>query len=133
MYYPKYFSIRELVPEPVLVEFGEARCWRLLDDRILRLADLVRETYGPMVCNNWATGGDRTQSGLRVPGQQFYRATSQHAYGRALDLIPRTTDITLVRQGIVNERQKFHLCRGLERDVSWLHIDVRNSDKLEIF
>jgi len=114
--------------------YGEF-CWSFLDERILIIADKLRKRYGPMNCNTWHYGGDRTESGLRAPGQKHYRPTSQHAFGRAVDLIPLDTYAVEIRNDLKkNGIQVLDLPNYIdsvtfEDNVSWLHVDVRNGPK----
>lgn len=130
MYRCEHFRIEELVPPEAmdLVE-NEAILWWLFDDRLLRVADRLRKDYGPMTVNDWPWGGEYTDSGLRLPGSQYYIPTSQHAHGRALDLKPREVSVGEVRQDITG-RLRDYMCQvtGVELGVSWLHIDVRNTN-----
>ena len=43
----KYFTIQELVNPTLLAKIGEETAWKMFDDRLLRLADKIREKYGP--------------------------------------------------------------------------------------
>lgn len=129
-YEPKYFSIEELVPHDALDKYGEARCWWLMDDRILKVADLLREDFGALVCNNWSTGGNFSHSGFRIPKYDRYSVTSQHAHGRALDLKPKRCTAQDMREAIMQDRERYGVITGLEMDVSWLHIDCRSYDGL---
>jgi hypothetical protein len=128
----KWFVIEELVDKETLEKFGEDRCWNLFDDRLLMAADIIREDHGPMIVNNWHVGGSRTESGLRVPGMKHFSPTSQHTYGRALDSILVKAELEAVQIDIVTDRDRYHMITGLEvgPDVTWLHIDTRNSDRL---
>jgi len=45
IYKCKHFGIKELVSEGTYNKRGE-KAWQLLDDRILRTIDFLRETYG---------------------------------------------------------------------------------------
>ena len=42
----KYFKISELVNPTLLKQIGEETAWKLFDDRLLRMADKIREKYG---------------------------------------------------------------------------------------
>jgi len=134
-YKPKYFTIEELVSKETLDLYGEKKCWLMLDDRILKAFDMLRDKYGRIVVNNWATGGNRTESGLRVPGMKYYSPTSQHSFGRALDGILLNADLATVQRDIITDRDTWSMITGLERgkSVTWLHGDCRNDTRLQIF
>lgn len=125
MYIPKYFTVAECFPPHIVRLWGTA-AWSVYDERILRTADLLRQEFGPMACN---TGG-MTQCGFRTNSPAGSR--SQHQYGRALDLHPRLITAEEVRGFIIEsqwEPWSEHIT-FLETDISWLHIDCRNWDKV---
>jgi len=117
MHKPKYFTARECFPIPALAD------WRRFDDRILKTADLLREDFGPMTGNE----GILKNCGLRT--DEKYRG-SQHFYGRALDLHPKRTTAEKIRVEIIKNPGRYPHITFLEIDVSWLHIDCRNGDRL---
>lgn len=136
MYICKHFAIQELVGPDLFNETDDPDLlWWLFDDRLLRVADQLREAYGPMTVNDWLWGGGYTDSGFRTPESGYYSITSQHSHGRALDLKPSDVSVERIRRDIV-ERKRDYLkaVTGLELGVSWLHIDVRNTGgKLHTF
>lgn len=127
---PKYFDIYELVPPNVIDRLSNP--WVLFDSRILHTADRLRERYGPMVVNNWDQGGNFQLSGWRPGDCSVGALFSQHKYGRALDLKPQDIDAESIRQDILADpwNTTFAYITCVELDVSWLHIDCRNWDKL---
>lgn len=130
IYEPKYFKIEELVSRDALDKYGESRCWWLLDDRILRAADLLREDFGSITINNWNAGGHYSYSGFRIPKYDRYSVTSQHSHGRALDLHPKRCTPDEMREKIIEDRERYHMITGLEMAVNWVHIDCRNYEGL---
>lgn len=134
MYVCEHFKIYELVPPDVYYE-RQNLAWELMDDRLLITLDRLRERYGMMIINNWHWGGDRYWSGLRTPGSPFYRPYSQHTFGRAadclfLDLSPKTARKEILEN--INDFD-FELISGVELGVGWLHIDVRNCERIKKF
>lgn len=134
MYTCKHFSLHELVPPQVYNDRGE-KAWELIDDRVLRTIDLLRERYGSMTINNYFWGGDRRWSGLRTIGSQYYSPYSQHAFGRAVDCLFKDTTAEDVRQDIRRNLHNpiFNMIRSIELEVSWLHFDVRNCHRLKTY
>lgn len=131
------FSIQELVHPEIYDERGDL-AWHLLDERIVQVADVIRNRYGPTYCNTWAFGssvidayGYRDMSGLR-PASLASSIYSQHCYGRALDLIFQDVSAYQVRQDIIhNNGINFSYPVVLEcmldgEEISWLHIAVGN-------
>lgn len=127
MYQCEHFSIQELVPPDLYKEHEEWVLWFQFDDRLLKVLDRLRATYGPMTVNNWSWGGSLTQSGLRTPKSKYYSFTSQHAHGRAVDARPKDCSVETIRKDILELKYEWMAdITGLELKVSWLHIDTRN-------
>ena len=136
MYQCKFFQIRELVPPDIFDKRGD-RAWELLDERLLFTLDGLRGRYGRMTVNNWHWGGDRMWSGIRTPGSPFYNESSQHSLsrGRAADIIFSEISAEDVRADILAHQNEppFDLIMAMETGVPWLHIDVRNCDRIKLF
>jgi len=134
MYTCKHFRIQELVPPAIYDARGE-KAWELLDERLLITLDKLRDRYGPVTVNNWHSGRDREWSGLRTKDSPFYSPTSQHSFGRAADCLFSHTDAESVRQEILAapDDASFKLIGSIELGVSWLHVDVRNCERIKAF
>lgn len=130
MYKCKHFKAHELVPPSIYERFGE-RSFMFLDERILRLCDALRDRFGSATINNYKYGGDRVASGLRSPDSPYYSPTSQHSFGRAVDILFKDYSAEHVRDQIKSGCFDFcHIVSSmtLEDGVSWLHIDIRNGN-----
>lgn len=129
----KYFTLEEIVPRDIYVQYGgkEDKLWLLFDNRILRIADAVRKRYGRVLCNTWKYGGSTQHRGFRPFGLAFGAELSQHKFGRALDLFPLDNPVEGVREDIIalQNHRDFKELMAIELKVSWLHLDVRNWDK----
>jgi len=135
-YKPKYFSLKELVPEEFYHENkhrGDYLWTICFDPRALWTADKLRERFGSMTVNTWEWPNIKKHQyrGYRPPSCTIGSKLSQHRYGRALDLIPRDIGSEIVRQEILKDPfcKDFQHITCLETDISWLHFDVRNWDK----
>ena len=130
IYIPKYFRIEELVPKTLFEQYKhkQDRLWWTLDQRVLWTSDALRKRYGKMVANTWLWGGDHQERGLRLVGTTTGASLSQHLFGRANDLVPIQITAEEIRQDIINnpEFEEFKYITCIERDVWWLHYDVRN-------
>ena len=128
MYIPKYFKIYELVPPEVYDSTNDKdKLWFLFDDRILQIADVLREKFGKMVCNTWWWGGNSKYRGYRPFDCKVGAKYSQHKFGRALDLVPLEAPVDKVRQYLIDNYELYRrYVTGIELGVSWLHIDCRN-------
>ena len=120
-----------ILPEFVSKEFWDKHGWNSLwyiDSRIIESCQKLRDKLGiPLTINNWYYGGDRQESGLRVPGMKNYSPTSQHAFGRAVDIISKDMSAEEMRQHIYEKRHDYPHIKAIERKVNWLHIDCRNT------
>lgn len=132
LYIPEYFTIQELVPEYVYKERGEL-AWELLDPLLLETIDVVRRKFGPATINNWHIGGNRQWSGLRTAASPVGSQYSQHMFGRAADMIFKDTTSDEATMFIMKNQSKFPLITGIELNVGWLHIDVRNTKGVKVF
>ena len=132
MYKCKHFAIHELVPPDVYKERGE-RAWELLDDRLLITVDALRDMYGQMTINNYFWNGPRHWSGLRTPDSPYYSPYSQHTFGRAADCLFEVHTAEHVRNEILANRTMFEHINSIELGVSWLHFDVRNTQRIKTY
>ena len=145
----EYFCIQEYVPPHVYEARGE-KAWQLIDDRLITVNDLLRKEFGPMIINTWhsdklqAAYKLRQWSGLRdieyyrKPWmtsekliEEFAKHWSQHIYGRASDSIFRDADAEEVRRAIMKNPYRYGNINAIEKNVSWLHGDVRNYGNVE--
>lgn len=138
MYQCKHFNIPELVPPELYNNNKNSlyKLWWLFPKVLLITIDKLRETYGPVYCNTYIFNFNkpRVASGLRLPDSKYYSETSQHSYANAVDLIWFANDVEKIRKDIIDKKYEWMKnIKGLELDVSWLHIDFRNSDKLITF
>lgn len=132
MYKCRHFAIHELVPPGVYSDRGE-KAWQLLNPDMLQTIDAMRDRYGPMTINNYMFGGNRKESGLRVPGCDHYRPYSQHSLGNAFDAVFKLVSAEEVRQDILKGGIQLPHLHGMELDISWFHGDCRNADGLVTF
>ena len=136
MYKCENFAIHELVPPKVYQKRGE-KAWELLDPRLLITLDRLRERYGPIRVNDYGyrNPGNRQWSWLRTPGSPHFSPTSQHTFGRAADCLFSDVEVEQVRKDILAnpDDHAFKLINSIELDVSWLHVDVRNCERIKAF
>ncbi len=132
MYTPKYFKAYEVVPREVYEEWGE-RSLMFMDDRILRNADALRERYGSITINDWYWGGNNQWRGLRTEDSPYGTQYSQHRFGRAIDHIFKDVTAEEVRQDILKSPELFPLIMSMELGTSWLHVDCRNTQRIQTY
>lgn len=134
MYKCKHFVIEELV-DPSTHALRGNLAWELLDDRLLMTIDMLRDRYGQMKINDWKWGGDRNWSGLRTVDSPWFSTYSQHTFGRAADIIFNDITAEEVRKDILRESEmvEFRYINSFEEGTSWLHIDIRNTNRIKTF
>lgn len=132
IYLPKNFILQEFVGPDVFDEFGE-RAWQFLDIRAIESIDKFRDFIGKSITiNNWHVGGDRKESGLRIPGYEYHKKFSQHSFGRAFDHLVDGMEPSEVQEIWIENADRFRI-GGIEKAKTWTHVDWRQSEKLVIF
>ena len=119
-----------------------------MDSRVTWTAVQLRKLFGTMICNDYLWGGKNTNRGFRnmieLIDWEYYKQTgeiitffssitSQHCYGRGLDSTFKKILVKDVRDYIIkhNDKEEFKYITALEKDVPWLHFDVRNFQMLD--
>jgi len=137
MYVPKHFVLEELLPRQIYFDLMREDkldyAWGIFDDRILWTADALRIRYGKMIVNTWKWGGLSQFRGWRPFDCKVGADWSQHKFGRALDLVPAEVSVEKIRSDIKAEPflEHFMYITCIEDNVSWLHFDCRNWDKIK--
>ncbi len=128
---PIHFRVEEFVPPEAFKKRGQ-KAIELMDDRIIITADQLKKAFpdGTITINNWVWGGSRVSSGLRIPSSPHYSSTSQHSFGRAIDAVFSSYHIDEVRGHILANPDKFPHINFMEVDISWLHVDCRNCERI---
>ena len=122
----KNLFLDEYIPQKVYMQYI-THPWiliGLIDERLIKADQLLRDHFGSVTINNWIDGKDRNWSGLRNPESPDYKPESQHAVGRASDKLFTNATAEEVRIYI----KKNYLILGItsiEENVSWVHSDVR--------
>jgi len=135
----KNFTLAELVPRDMYEAHGD-KCIHLIDDRIIHIAQLLRDEFGVMVCNTWHNFSARNESEIKYRGWRPWdhksAKFSAHKFGRAIDLVSPKRDVQEMREHIIeHHKEKFSIIRRIENKVGWLHVDVANTmtDELIVF
>jgi len=137
-----YFKIYELVSEQVYNKYGES-AWRFFDPRLLETLDWVRLNLNkPIIINNWYWGGHLDERGLRCNLDSIVKnATlrnklycSAHTRGMAVDFTVEGMTAQEVRNWLINNKDLIPSPIRLEKDVSWVHLDVVDTgEKIYLF
>jgi len=61
-----------------------------------------------------------------------YRPLSQHTYGRAVDIVSNKMPAQEMREHILKNRDKYPYITRMENNVTWLHIDIKDTQQEEI-
>lgn len=129
----KHFKIQEFVDKKTYNKFGEF-AYAFIDDRIISVLHRLREDIErPIIINDWSWGGKNQWRGLRTIDSEYYSKYSQHSFGRAVDFDVKGMDAKEVREYIKEHIHNYSEIKGMEEDVNWVHIDVRNQDKFKTF
>lgn len=82
----KYFDIQEFIDPATYSEEGENSI-TFIDKKLIDIAEFVRETLGkPVTINNWHTGGQYKESGLRNKNTTTGAKRSAHKLGKGIDV-----------------------------------------------
>lgn len=134
----KRFAIHELVDKDTFALLGDG-AWGLVSWKIIETIDKLKEVFplGSMTINNYFWGGSREWSGLRTPDSPYYSAKSMHSMQedgvfKAVDIVFSKYTAQNVREFILSNQDMFPLIRRMEDGVSWVHIDVKTTNKTEI-
>ncbi len=131
MYIPQYFILQEWLPEffyKVNINQYKDRLWLMFDNRLLWTYDQLRKRYGRIIMNDWFWGGSNQYRGWRPFDCPIGAWLSQHKFGRGGDSI-FVLSAEEIRQDIMQhqDEEDFQYISVIEKDVNWLHIDIRNS------
>ena len=136
-----YFGIKELVSPVVYNKWGE-QAWMFFNPLVLEDLDTIRETWGSsIIINNWATGGNLKQCGLRsnmddmVIDKTFKGKLylSSHCLGCGFDLHAGNGLNNKLWQHcydlILHKKLKtFRRLENLKLTKGWVHIDTYQTD-----
>lgn len=141
MYKCKHFKIQELVSKQVFEKYGE-KAWEFFDDRFLKTIDWLRDVLQkPILINTWHQKGISQQQGFRSNLERFVvnkteegaLYCTQHMFGRAADMEIMGMTADEFRKWAVKNADQFPYPVWIEDNVSWVHIDTRQSDKQKVY
>lgn len=127
-YAPLHFVAQEFVPKALYEKLGDAAL-AFMDEGIMIACDHVREYFGvPVTINDWHRGGNNQWRGLRTMQCTIGAPNSMHRLGKACDLILKGVSAEVARREILSHREIFYPhIRRMEDDVTWLHIDNKDT------
>jgi hypothetical protein len=127
----KYFGIKELVCNHTLAAFGE-KSWQFLNTELLETLLVLRRDIFKVATN--VNYGSMTQRGLRCNLCQLVKEKSSknqiylssHCVGGGLDIDFKGFTAEQSREIIRKNADKLPYPVRLEKDVTWVHIDIYN-------
>jgi len=96
------------------------------------MLDALREKFGPIVVNNWHSGGRFKDSGLRHPTSKVGAKASAHKQGKAFDCKFISAKLSDVHAFILKHPDQFPKIKRLEcltATPTWLHFDTRETGR----
>ncbi len=129
----KNFYLDEYIPKSLYLkwEHSPTVLFGILDYRMIKANQMLRDKFGPVIINNWWHGGDRQWSGFRTPDSPHYSPTSQHSHGRASDKLFTEATAYEVRKYIKMHYKALGIT-CIEENVDWVHTDFRWTNKGEL-
>lgn len=122
------FNLKEFVDPKTYAKWGVSSIWQI-DVRLVPIAQVLRDHYGPVRINDWAWGGKYQDSGYRPKDCKIGAALSQHRRGCAIDVKIKGVLSREVRAYIRENFDKTFKPLGLttiEKDTKgWVHLDTR--------
>lgn len=125
----KYFKTEELLPK------GYTDL-SVIDSRLIETIDWIREQLGrPIYINNYIFGGTNQYRGWRPDDCSVGARFSAHKEGLAVDFSVSDMTAQEVRGWLKINSNRLPYPIRLEEDVSWVHLDLKNSgrNKIEYF
>ena len=123
----KNFSLKEFVSKETWDKYKSKSLW-FIEPRIIETAQTLRDILNtPLTINSWSYGGNRNESGLRIPEHKNYSPYSQHTFGRAIDIISSKYTADEMPDHIIKNSFLYPHINAMELKVNWLHIDCRNT------
>lgn len=135
-----FFGIQELVCKHVYDKHKEG-AWTFFDPRLIAVLLFIRQAIGKAITiNTWHVGGSYSQRGLRCNlcslvadktkvGKLY---VSAHQQGMAVDFDVKGMSAEAVRMWLHNNAYRLPYNIRVEKDVTWVHIDVRNDTNEKI-
>lgn len=122
-YIPKYFTTQELVA-PEFYNLLTEGALSYFHPHVLRMLDSFRKSYGsPLVINNYAIGGNYSESGLRCLKTSTGASKSKHKIGNAFDL--KAENMNSLRAFINERAEDFFISRveNFDKTPTWCHVE----------
>jgi len=132
----QHFDLEEFIDPVTFKELG-GRSILKIDSKLINIAELVRFYCDKAVMiNNWNTGGDHKESGLRRLESKIGALHSAHKEGKAIDF--RVVGMTPEQvHAIIMAHEKDFYNAGVRQmedlsfTPSWTHLGIRGKDNTQ--
>lgn len=130
----QYFDLREFI-DPVTYKARGDESIGLINKKLIAIADFIRVKLGkPVTINNWHTGGQYKESGLRNPNTKTGAKLSQHKLGNAIDCKANGYGGAEWYQFVKDNAKELYdlgVRRIEDKNIAttWLHIDCKEHGK----
>lgn len=129
-----HFTIEEFVDKATFEAEGENSI-TFIDKNLISIAEFIRTDIGkPVTINNWHTGGQFKESGLRNPNTTTGAKKSTHKTGKAIDVKVKGMGGKEWYEYVVKNAKKLYEL-GLRRiedkslATTWCHMDTKEHGK----
>ena len=136
-----YFEIYEFVsPQVYIVHEDDA--WKFIDPRLIETMDFIKASFGKTITiNDWWWKGKFTQRGLRDNMCSIVKNKtgnnvlylSGHVLGMAVDFDVKGYTAEQVRQKLIEMKDLLPYPIRLEKNVSWVHLDMMDEGEGKIY
>ena len=127
-----FFNVKELVTREFYDLLGEDAICIFEEKILITLVDL-RLFFGKrMYVNTWMYGGAIDGRGYRDLKEDTGGLGSQHRQANGIDFTVDCISAEEARLEILANSDVFPHLRRMEKDVSWVHFDLKETDKKEI-
>lgn len=116
--------------------YGEDFVWGFMDARILQVLDWMRERLSRRITiNDYKWGGRFQNRGYRSNLYAKALYASQHLHGRAVDFVVEGMSVEEVHSWLEANKDHIPFPIWVEKKdgMTWVHIDVRQSNKKKIY
>lgn len=127
------FILQEFVPKATFEKWG-AKSLRFINPALFRIAQALRDAYGPLEINDWHRGGHHQQRGYRLPDSPTGGKESAHKRGMAIDVEFDNETPAQVYADILNNKAKWTALgvttmEDVNDTPTWLHLAIENWGK----
>jgi hypothetical protein len=124
------FIVQEFIPKKIYDIHGNLSK-RYINEKLVNIAEIIRAFYKKaVIINNYHIGGEHDNRALRLPGDPYYKLTSDHSHWLAFDFEVEGVQSLQVQKDIIknqalNENLVDAGATGIEiNTIGWTHLTV---------